>query len=125
MALLAAATTAGLALATPATEAHARGSFCTARAVCLYANANQGGTKATYACKWNQHGQVGFDIRRQFPPGTLAGVSSWHATASGMLSTIPPGSKPPVTGVGINVTRGLGNVPRWFNGRAPYLYVNC
>jgi hypothetical protein len=125
MALLAAAASAGLALAAPATEADARGRLCGARAVCLYANANQGGTVATYRCKFNQHGQVGFDIRRQFPPKTLAGVSSWHATASGRLSTIPPGAKPPVTGVGVEVTRGMGNVPRWFNDQAPYLYVNC
>jgi hypothetical protein len=123
MALLALAAAAGFAM--PASQAHAGGSFCNARSVCLYADANQRGTKRTYTCRWNQHGQVAFDLRRQFPPGTLAGVSSWHATTTGDLSTIPPRHNGPVTGVGVTVTRGLHNVVRWFNDRAPYLYVDC
>ncbi len=91
--------------------AEAAGSICSGSSICLYANANQGGTKVTYRCgTW--------DVRPWFPPGTRAGVSSWHATTTGHLSNIPVGSPPGTPGAGIRITRGLGNVPGWFNDRA-------
>lgn len=96
--------------------ATAAGSFCNARSICLYAHANQRPTKMTYRCGW-------WDVTPWFPPGTLAGVSSWHATTTGGLSNIAVGSPPGTPGSGIPVTRGLGNVPGWFNDHAKSVSV--
>ncbi len=59
-----------------------------------------------------------WDVTPWFPPGTLAGASSWHATTTGNLSNIPVGSPPGTPGQGVRVTQGLGNVPGWFNDQA-------
>lgn len=100
-------------------KATAAASSCRVPLICLYAHANQRGTKVAFSC-----GR--YNIGRWFPPGTRAGVSSWNATAPGTLSTIRVGSPPGTTGAGITMSAAsLGNVPRWFNDQARALYVLC